>query len=350
MFGIENKNTYKKVKILIAVILSVVLVLPLYSCGSASSSSKSSKKSSSSGDTVRIGTMDLVNGDLIAREEKYYEKELGVKVKITKFDSGKDVNTALSSGSIDISELGSAPTALGIANKVGYQVFWVGDVIGSAESLVAAKGSGITSVKDLKGKKVAVPFASTSHYSLLNALKQAGLSESDVKLLDLQPDDIYAAWKRGDIDAAYVWYPVLAKLKKDGGTVITDSAKLAKTGVITADLNVVRTAYAKKHPEVVVNYVKAQIKANKVLNNDPSTAVKDISSILEISKADAKDQITQFSYLNSDQQLDYLQNKIPQTLKKTGNFLKQQGSIQSVPSLKTYKAAVTTKYLKQALK
>ena len=61
-----------------------------------------------------------------------------------------------------------------------------------------------------------MPFASTSHYSLLNALKQAGLKESDVKLLDLEPNDIHAAWKRGDIDAAYVWYPELNNLVKDG--------------------------------------------------------------------------------------------------------------------------------------
>ena len=44
---------------------------------------------------IKIGTMDLVNPDLVARKEKYYEKQLGVKVKIVKFDSGKDVNTAL---------------------------------------------------------------------------------------------------------------------------------------------------------------------------------------------------------------------------------------------------------------
>lgn len=328
--------------------LAAVLVLSLTSCGSSKSSG--SEKTSSSSDTVRIGTMNLVNGDLIAQQEKYYEKQLGVKVKIIKFESGKDVNTALSSGSVDISELGSAPSALGIANKVGYQVFWIGDIIGSAESLVAAKNSGIHSVKDLKGKKVGVPFASTSHYSLLNAIEQAGLSDSDVKLLDLQPDKIYAAWRRGDIDAAYVWYPVLSKLKSDGGTVITDSAQMAKKGVITADLNVVRKDYSKKHPDVVTKYVKAQIKANKILNNNETLAVSDISRQLEISKADAKDQIQQFQYLTPKQELTYLNKKIPQTLKNTGEFLKKQKSISEVPSLKTYKASVTDKYVRAALK
>lgn len=106
-----------------------------------------------------------------------------------------------------------------------------------------------------------MPFASTSHYSLLNALKQAGLKESDVKLLDLEPNDIHAAWKRGDIDAAYVWYPVLNNLVKDG-KILTGSDKLAKQGIITADLVVARRDFAKSNKNLVVRYIKALNQAN----------------------------------------------------------------------------------------
>ncbi|MDT5326803.1 MAG: taurine transport system ATP-binding protein [Mycobacterium sp.] len=53
------------------------------------------------------------------------------------------------------------------------------------------------------------PFASTAHYSLLAALAQNQLSASDVRLVDLQPQAILAAWERGDIDAACTWLPTL---------------------------------------------------------------------------------------------------------------------------------------------
>lgn len=109
----------------------VLSTLGFTGCGKAEENAKT--------DTVNIGTMNLVNGDLIAQYEKLYEKELGVNVNIVNFDSGKDVNTALASGSIDISELGSSPSALGISSNVDYEVFWVGDIIGSAESLVVKK-------------------------------------------------------------------------------------------------------------------------------------------------------------------------------------------------------------------
>ncbi len=315
---------------------------------SSSQQASSSAAQSSDGDVVNIGTMNLVNGDLIAQYEKYYEKELGVKVNIVNFKSGKDVNTALAAGSIDITELGSAPVALGISNNLDYKVFWVGDVIGTAESLIVKNGSGINSIADLKGKKVATPFSSTAHYSLLNAIKQAGLSESDVKILDLQPNDIYAAWQRGDIDAAYIWYPVQSQLLQDGKR-ITSSEELASKGVLTADLNVVRSDFAAKHPDIVTKYVKAQIKANDVLLNNKDQAVKDISSILEISTEDAADQITQFKYLTANEQLDYLQ-KLPDTLKSTADFLVEQNSIKKAADLNTFKDRVTTEFIEAATK
>ncbi len=315
---------------------------------SSSQQASSSVAQSSDSDVVNIGTMNLVNGDLIAQYEKYYEKELGVKVNIVNFKSGKDVNTALAAGSVDITELGSAPVALGISNKLDYKVFWVGDVIGTAESLIAKNNSGINSIADLKGKKVATPFSSTSHYSLLNAIKQAGLSESDVKILDLQPNDIYAAWQRGDIDAAYIWYPVQSQLLQDGKR-ITSSEELASKGILTADLNVVRSDFAAKHPDVVTKYVKAQIKANDILLNNKDQAVKDISSILEISPEDAADQITQFKYLTANEQLDYLK-KLPDTLKSTADFLVEQNSIKEAADLNTFKDRVTTEFIEAATK
>lgn len=338
-------------KKVIGILLAAAMVITA-GCGTTTDTAgenTSDTQKTSAAEVVNIGTMNLVNGDLIAQYEDYYKNELGVEVKITQFDSGKDVNTALASGSIDITELGSSPTALGISSDVDYEVFWIGDIIGAAESLVVKDDSGIESLEDLKGKKIATPFASTAHYSLLNALKLEGISESEVTLLDLQPADIYAAWERGDIEAAYVWYPVLSQLLENG-KVITHSGELAEKGVITADLNVVRTEFAEQNPDIVTNYVKAQIKANDILLNDPETAAKEIASILEISEEDAADQITQFEYLTADEQIDYLENKMADTLKKTADYLVEQDSIKSAPELETFEEKITTEFISEAVK
>lgn len=310
------------------------------SCGSEQSEETNTEKDT----VVTIGTMNLVNGDLISQYEKWYENELGAKVKVIKFDSGKDINAALASNSIDIGQAGTSPAALAISNGLDIDVIWVGDVIGAAETLVARKDSGVNSVKDLVGKKVGTPFSSTAHYSLLNALKLAGVDENSVTILDLQPDDIFAAWQRGDIDAAYVWYPVLSRLMENG-IAITDSKQLAQQGVVTADLVVVRRPFAEKHADIVKRFIALQIKSNDMINNDRTKAAKEVAAVLEISEDDASEQLSQFEYLTPEEQLHYLNDSLANTLKDTADFLVEQKSIKSAPDLKTFKSRVTAQFM-----
>ena len=113
------KERKLSIREIIVLLIAVILLISATACrASKADQTKENKKVKE----IKIGTMDLVNPDLVARKEKYYEKQLGVKVKIVKFDSGKDVNTALAAGSIDVSELGSNPTALGIGNGLNYDV------------------------------------------------------------------------------------------------------------------------------------------------------------------------------------------------------------------------------------
>lgn len=298
---------------------------------------------------VTIGTLHLVNGELIAEYEKWYEKELGVPVKLIKFDSGRDINSAIASGSIDIGQEGTSPAALAISNNLDIEVIWIGDIIGSAETLVAKNGSGIKTVKDLVGKKVATPFASTAHYSLLNALKLEGVDEHSVKILDLQPDDIFATWQRGDIDAAYVWFPVLGELLKDG-TVVTDSHELAGKGILTADLSVARKPFAEANPEIVTKFVALQLRANDIIHNDRPKATREVASVLGIKPQEAAEQLTQFEYLTAPQAIEYLEGSLAKTLKDTADFLVLQKSIKKAPDEGIFKSRVTSKFVKAATK
>lgn len=335
----------KKFKSFVATVMMLAMTALFTACGGDNAGNKNTESKSTDENVVVIGTMNLVNGDLIAQHEKWYETELGVKTKVIKFDSGKDIISALASNSIDIAEAGTSPAALAISNNLDIKVIFVGDIIGAAETLVAKNDSGISSIRDLADKKVGTPFASTAHYSLLNALKLEGMTENDLQLLDLQPDDIFAAWQRGDIDAAYIWYPVLGRLLETGKSV-TDSEKLANQGIVTADLIVARTQFAEKNPEVVKKFLALQLKANDVILDDPAKAAKEIAAVLEISEKDAAEQITQFKYLKSADQIKCLDETMAKTLKDTADFLVEQKSIKTAPSLEDFKARVTTEYLK----
>ncbi|MEN0106107.1 MAG: ABC transporter substrate-binding protein, partial [Pseudomonas sp.] len=149
----------------------------------------------------------------VAQADGAYEKASKSKIDWRKFDSGAEVITAVASGDVQIGYVGSSPLAAAATRQLPVQTFLIATQIGAAEALVARNGAGINSPQDLVGKKVAVPFVSTGHYSLLAALKHWNIDPKKVEIINLAPPAIIAAWQRGDIDATYVWDPALGKAK-----------------------------------------------------------------------------------------------------------------------------------------
>jgi taurine transport system substrate-binding protein len=306
--------------------------------------------------SITIGFQVIPNAELLAKAQGWYEKELGVKVEFKQFDSGRDVNTAFASGSIDFGLVGSTPTAVGISRGLAYQVFWIHDLIGTAEALAVKNKANIQKLADLKGKKVAVPFGSTTHYSLLSALNLEGVSASDVTILDLQPPEIFAAWTRGDIDAAYVWQPTLSKLLADG-KVLTDSAVLASKGIVTADLGLVSTAFATKYPDFVTKYVRLQDKAYQLFKSQPDTAAASLAKGLGTDAPEALKEAKELVWLSAKEQVSpaYLgtaahKGDLAKTLKSTADFLVAQKLIDTAPALSVFEAAVAPQFAEAANK
>ena len=75
-----------------------------------------------------------------------------------------------------------------------------------------------TDVAGLKGKTIATPFGSTAHFSLLQAIADAGRGrQRTTSSINSEPEQIAPAWGRGDIDAAWVWDPTLSELEEGQG-------------------------------------------------------------------------------------------------------------------------------------
>ncbi|MFE4581427.1 taurine ABC transporter substrate-binding protein [Streptomyces chartreusis] len=304
-------------------------------------SSDSAASSSGGSKRLRIGYFAFPSGDLLVKNRKLLEKALpDYDISWIKFDSGASVNQAFIGKSLDIAALGSSPFARGVSGSspIPYKVAWILDVAGENESLVARKATGITDVAGLKGKKIATPFASTSHYSLLAALEAAGLAASDVQLIDLQPQPILAAWQRGDIDAAYVWLPTLDELRKTG-TQLTSSEEIGAAGKPTLDLAVVSDDLIARDPKAIDAWRKAEAEALRLLKSDPDGAVKAVAAELNISAADAKAQLSQGVFLTPEQVVsaDWLgtddkPGKLLGYVTDTGRFLADQKQIDAAPS------------------
>jgi taurine transport system substrate-binding protein len=303
-----------------------------------------------------VGTFSNAPQTAIPIEEGFFD-QLPVKTKVLFFDSGRDINTAFASNSIQAATFGSSPVSLGVSNKLNYEVIFINNIIGPAESLAVKKQSGIKTISDLKGKKIATPFASTAHYSLLAALILEKIDPNDVTILDLQTQDILAAWTRGDIDGAYVWTPVLEELLKNDGEALTDSLKLAGKGAVTADITVVNKEFAKKYPTLVQAYVEAFIKSNAIINEQPEKAAADLAKNIGIDVTEAKKQLAGHYFVPASEQVreDRLGIKgkpgdFARTLKETADFHVTQGNLDKADDLAAYQTSVNGEWVEKSLK
>ena len=205
---------------------------------------------------VTIGYQDMVVPYRMAQDAKELEKATGYKINWKQFGGGGEVIKAMASGAVQVGEVGSAGIAAAVSRGEPLELFWILDDIGDAEALVAKNGSGINTLADLKGKKIAMPFNSTTHFHTMVALEQAKVNPADVQILNMRPPEVRAAWQRGDIQATFIWDPVLAEVKKDG-KVITSSGKIsADTGKATFDGYVANKDWAKANKDFMVKFVK----------------------------------------------------------------------------------------------
>ncbi|MGX5719117.1 taurine ABC transporter substrate-binding protein [Shinella zoogloeoides] len=215
--------------------------------------------------TLNIGYQPIVEPSRVPQADGTYEKATGAKINWQKFDGGADVIAAIASGSLDIGYVGSSPLAAAASRELPIETIFVVGLISEAEALAVKS---IDKPEDLAGKKIATPFVSTAHYSLLTALKHWNVDPKSVEILNLRPPEIAAAWERGDIDGAYVWDPVLAQLKK-GGKVLATSADVADWGGPTFDAWIVSKKFAEEHPDVVTAFVKVTGDATAAYRADP---------------------------------------------------------------------------------
>jgi taurine transport system substrate-binding protein len=286
----------------------------------------------------------------VAQADGAYEKATGSKISWRKFDNGADVITAIASGDVQIGYLGSSPLTAAATRKLPVETFLIATQIGAAEALVARNGSGINGPQDLIGKKIAVPFVSTGHYSLLAALKHWNIDPAKVTILNLAPPAIAAAWKRGDIDATYVWDPALGVAKETGKVLIT-SGELAKIGAPTFDAWIVRKDFADKHPEIVKAFAKTTLDAYADYRKDPAAWLANsgnVDKLVKLSGAKSDDipgLLQGNVYPLAADQVKELGAPTTEAIGKTAAFLKEQGKVDAV--LADYTPYVSAKFVTQ---
>ena len=186
-------------------------------------------------------------GPLFIAREKGFFKEDKVDVELVNIEDAKEGFVALAAGRLD--GVVSTVDTMVLYLKTGkeYQYVLALDDSAGGDGIVARKE--IKSVKDLKGKKVAANEGTVSQFFLNVVLKEAGMSEKDIQLVNMKQGDAGAAFVAEKVDAAVTWEPWLTKSKAaPHGQILIDSSKFP--GLITDVLIFPRTVIEKRGNEI----------------------------------------------------------------------------------------------------
>lgn len=190
--------------------LSLATVGALTAC-----SGKASGGSPSASSDKTLSAVVGYNGDgngamleAIAQKQGFWKKH-GLNISAKKFTNGPLQIQALGAGSLDFGYIGPGAIWLPIEGKA--KIIAV-EALGQSDRVIAKRG--INSVRQLKGKTIGVPQGTSGAMLLGLALDKAGMSIHDVNQVSMDPSTVISAFTAGKIDAAAIWYPFVAQIKK----------------------------------------------------------------------------------------------------------------------------------------
>ena len=333
-------------KYLTKIVGSFVCGVFLLACGVALAPARAAEK------VVNVAYQTTYSPWIAAMVNGAFEKATGYQIHWKKFDSGAAVMSAMASGSIDIGVLGSSPLAAAASRGMDIQLFWILEDIANAEALMVRNAANIHSPKDLVGKTIAVPVASTSHYQLMYMLDKWGITQQ-VKLVNMTPTQAAAAWERGDVDGAFIWGPALGRIRPTGKPLIT-AGQICALGRCTFEGMAVTKTFGAGNPEFMARFIAVLNATNRDFVAHPDAwgaGSKNMAAVLRGlggNANDAAEEMALYKYPTLAEQVSCQwlgcgeKGGAAQTLKSTAEFLLQQKKIDVVKS--DYRGAVAVRY------
>jgi sulfonate transport system substrate-binding protein len=262
--------------------LGLVLTAALFLAGCGQNEPGQSKDGDSAGDqTIRIGYQK--NGPLIILKtlgtlEERLEKK-GYKVEWNEFQAGPALVEALNAGSIDFGRTGDSPPIFAQASGAPFVYIAAGKPKFKGSGILVPENSDITSLSDLKGKRIGFAKGSSSHYLLVKALEKAGISYEDIEPAFLPPGDARVAFEQGQIDAWTVWDPFASSAEVGSGAKFLVNGEGLTTD---RDFFIANTDFADNHEDIIDEVIDEIKESSEWANSHHEELVEMLSPILKI--------------------------------------------------------------------
>jgi ABC-type nitrate/sulfonate/bicarbonate transport system substrate-binding protein len=244
----------KATKLSLAATVVAIAALLLSACGSDDTGGKEGARTK----LVLLSQQSpFTSPSYLAKEMGYY-KEAGIDLEIRAFPTGTTALEAWTSGIGDVIYSGGQPALLHYASHGGKDYRMIQMATRSPEDLIIMASKSIATAEDLKGKTIATRIGSTSEWWLERYLTHHGLSAKDVKIINLDSQQMAPAIDKGDIDAFALYQPVGWQAEEVAGNKIHQLADATEVpGVSDLTVYGARPSLIEKNPEAVKKFVEA---------------------------------------------------------------------------------------------
>ncbi|UYQ77895.1 aliphatic sulfonate ABC transporter substrate-binding protein [Glutamicibacter sp. JL.03c] len=262
---------------------------------------------------------------LVIKEKGWLDeaaKEQGVSVEWIQSAGSNKANEALRADAVDVGS--TAGSAALLARSNGSPIKTI-DLYSQPEwsALVVGKDSKISSVKDLKGKTVAATKGTDPYFFLLQALEEAGLSEEDITLQNLQHADGRTALANDSVDAWSGLDPIMAAAEQDGAKLLYRNLDFNTYGALNA-----REDFIEQSPELAQLVVDSYEKAREWAVDHPEETAEILADVAGLEPKVASTVIEERSNLDvpATPGADYTKvlGAIAPTLVASGDVSKQE--------------------------
>lgn len=294
-------------KILVSLLLVITISFGLVSCGSLNTSSKSntSKEQANNKNLVDMSLSFATwvgSGIFYIAQEKGFFEENGLNVDLSIVDDESAYASLLGTNSIQAASQVLDRTVINYSNNVDEKIIMAYDQSSGGDGIVASEN--IQSVKDLAGKTVALDKSSTSYFFFLSVIDEAGLTEDDVTIKDMDADSAGTSFVQGQVDAAVTWEPWLSNAnQRQGGHLLCDSGDYPNTIV---DVICFTVPFMKEHPEAASGFVRAVDEAvDWYYNGNEDEGNQIMAEGLGIDMADFEAQVPGVSWYDKDTMTEF---------------------------------------------
>lgn len=214
---------------------------------------------------------------LVAADRGFFREE-GLDVRVAMFSSGREALQALLAGQAQIQSVSETPVVHAIVQ--GNAVVVVATVARHQEAkLIVRSDRGILKPEDLRGKRIATLPGTNSDYFMYKFLAAHGMTPGDLKVANMSPPEMVAAYADGDIDGYFAWEPHI-----QFGLAAMPQSRVFYPGALyrgwmTVNMN---PAYARAHPDTVRRIVRALIKAEAFIKAHKSQSLRIVARRLRM--------------------------------------------------------------------